>query len=232
MSEQKDVEAIPQTGGQPAAGPTAYRVEHIHKRRMGLIPLLAVIVVAAVAAFLFFSGRIGGVSSRTVQFGLRNVGEMATQTGFFTSVGTIKDSRTLFGISIPFTQRQCVYSYDGVVKAGVDFADISVSIDRIKKEITVTMPAVRIFDIYVDDESLVVYMETRNVVNPIKLDVLSESRVKMKEEVKKTALSNGILENARKNAEVLVSGFIQGMFTDENYAITFVWPEEKGGANS
>ena len=106
------------------------------------------------------------------------------------------------------------------------------SIDRIKKEITVTMPAVRIFDIYVDDESLVVYMETRNVVNPIKLDVLSESRVKMKEEVKKTALSNGILENARKNAEVLVSGFIQGMFTDENYAITFVWPEEKGGANS
>lgn len=120
MSEQKDVEAIPQTGGQPAAGPTAYRVEHIHKRRMGLIPLLAVIVVAAVAAFLFFSGRIGGVSSRTVQFGLRNVGEMATQTGFFTSVGTIKDSRTLFGISIPFTQRQCVYSYDGVVKAGVE----------------------------------------------------------------------------------------------------------------
>ena len=57
--------------------------------------------------------------------GLRNIGELATQSAYVTEVGVIDDPRTLFKkVKIPFTQSQYIYSYDFIVKAGFKVKDI------------------------------------------------------------------------------------------------------------
>lgn len=57
-------------------------------------------------------------SSKTTTLGLRNIGELATQSAYVTEVDVLEDARTLFGMSLPGTQSKYIYSYDFVIKAG------------------------------------------------------------------------------------------------------------------
>ena len=50
--------------------------------------------------------------------------------------------------------------------------------------------------------------------------------LKNKEEVRQTAIDNGILEGAARNAKVLISSFLSGTLELKNYTIEF---EEQEG---
>ena len=80
------------------------------------------------------------ISGETIREGLNDIGELATEEYFFTRVETFDKSKNIKGIKIPFTESKFVYSYDGIVKAGIDFADVSVEKDDLKKIITITLP--------------------------------------------------------------------------------------------
>ena len=166
------------------------------------------------------------ITSRTVEFGLRNIGELATQAGYFTNVQTISDSRELFGIIIPFTQKRYVYSYDGVVKAGVNFEQVGVTSDPESKTVTVTIPHAKILSIEVDENSLQVYDESKNIFNTLKIQDHNQAMQAMKAEITEKATTNGILKNAEANAEVLITGFLSGSFPADEYRIEFNWVEE------
>ena len=94
--------------------------------------LTLTVFIALVAIIVWMAPRVlterSEVSSETVAMELRNIGELATQSGYYTNVQVIKSSRQLFGVDIPLTQSQFIFSYDGVVKAGVDFADIGIEV--------------------------------------------------------------------------------------------------------
>ena len=52
------------------------------------------------------------VRSRTVDFGLRNIGQLATQVAYYTNVQVISSNREIFGVTVPFTQSNYIYSYN------------------------------------------------------------------------------------------------------------------------
>ena len=183
-----------------------------------LMVLLLCVLIGVVAARSSKS-----ISSRTVEFGLRNIGELATQAGYFTNVQIISGSRDVLGVTVPFTQSKYVYSYDGIVKAGVDFKEIKVSLDEASKTLTVSLPSAHILDVNVDENSLVVYDDARNIFSPLKISDIQESILALKEEVRQKAVDNGILRNAETNAELLITGFFQGAFSQEQYSIRFDW---------
>lgn len=187
--------------------------------------ILFLILAIIVFAIVFFSsmGTRKTFQSNTVEFGLRNIGELATQAGYFTSVQMISGSRDIFGVTVPFTQSKYVYSYDGIVKAGVHFEEITVSVDEEQKVISIAIPHAGILDVSVDENSLVVYDESKNIFSPLKLVDIQESMLVMKKEVREKAISNGILKNAESNAETLITGFISGINPGSEYSIQFAW---------
>lgn len=188
-------------------------------QRLFLLLLVVVLVVGPIVVWQIRS--VSDIRSRTTNFGLKNIGELATQAGYFTNVQVIKDSRELLGVTLPFTQSKYIYSYDGVIKAGIDFAEIVVEPDEAAHIVRVTLPEVKLLSVEVDQESFQIYDESKSIFTPLELTKINQSFIKLKEKVKNTALANGILENTRANAETLVKGFLASAFDPDIYKVEF-----------
>ena len=161
------------------------------------------------------------IESSTKEFHLENIGELATQAGYFTTVQKIEDYKELFGKQVPFTQSQYIYSYDGIVKAGIDFGKIEITVDDDSHSIVIKMPEPTILDVDVDEKSFEIYDEKNSVFTPLKLDAINDSRIQLEETVKEKAINNGILDSARTNAEVLLSGFMSAYYDLNEYTVKF-----------
>ena len=194
---------------------------HLLRRLMTLVVFAALVAVIVWMAPSVFSEKTQ-VSSETVEMELKNIGELATHAGYYTNVQVIKSARQIFGVDIPLTQSQFIFSYDGVVKAGVDFADIEIGVDEGRGQIVVTLPEVKVLSNEIDLDSLEIYDESNNIFHPLNIDDINVSLIEMQEESEAKAIENGLLENARENAEALLRGMLAGFYDAQRYAIEFV----------
>ena len=160
-------------------------------------------------------------ASHTINLRFEDIGELATQVAYFTNVQIISNSRNVFGIEVPFTQNKYIFSYDGVIRAGVDFTKVEYEIDHEAKKVCITLPEARIMGVDADEDSLRVYDETKNIFTPLKLEDIETSRKKMEEEAENQAINNGIKEAAYENAKILLRTFLLGNESLSNYEI--VW---------
>ena len=201
--------------------------------------LIAIIVLAIVCAGGFFCAKYKyehmntgetvdhglitettvSLTGETIRDGLTDIGELATEEYFFTRVETYDSSKNIKGFKVPFTTSRFVYSYDGTVKAGIDFTGIEVEKDDLKKTITVILPASHILDCSIDPDSFEVYDEKRSVFNPVSISDYNDSLEEMIEAAKEDALEKGVLERADSNAELLIKNLIMSTYDVDDYYI-------------
>lgn len=179
-------------------------------------------------AIILVIGSIGiGIGSKmfsdnkTTALGFENIGELATQAAYCTEVNVTSASKTLWDIEIPFTQSKYIYSYDVIIKAGVDFKEIEWS--EKNKVIEVKLPQSKILNCEIDTDSLEVYYESQSIFTPIPLTENNEALKQLKENAKKDAIANGLLENANKNAELILTGFFASEYDLKEYEIKFLY---------
>ena len=201
-----------------------------HAFRPGKVILAGILALACVAALGFFSLRNTAFFSKTTALGLKNIGELATQAGYFTTVQTISKSRNVLGLTVPGTQSNYVYSYDGTIKAGINFEDIDVRVDPVSQVITVRLPEFRILSTEIDDDSFTLYNDGANLFTSLKMEDVSQSLTELKKNARETAVKNGILENARANAELLIRGLLAGMYDLNTYTVRFESAAESAAA--
>ncbi|MBQ6374349.1 MAG: DUF4230 domain-containing protein [Clostridia bacterium] len=204
------------------------------KRRRSLSPLqIAAIILAALA---IGSGSVFAtmthISSKPTRLSFKNIGELATQAAYFTSVQDISKTRTVLGINVPFTTSKYIFSYDGTIKAGLDFEAIELVADDATKTLTVRLPEAGILSTEIDTDSLKIYDERKNVFSPLKLDNINESLAKLKQEAQASAIENGILDNAVENAKVLIRGFLSSAYDLDVWTVDFSMNEEAGEDNA
>ncbi len=203
---------------------------HRRSRRFPL-RLFSLLLILAIGAglWLYFTGGSRTVyDSSTLDFGLKDIGELATQAGYYTNVNTITNpNRTIIGVEIPFTSSKALYTYQGVIKAGLNFSDIKISTDREKKIVSLTMPEIRILSNEIDLDSLQIYDESNSIFNKIRIENMNQSLITMKKEAEEQAIANGILEAAKENATVLVRSLLSGFSDIEGYEYQFIWPEKE-----
>ena len=132
-----------------------HRKPREERRRRGPTRLLGFLLVLAVAAAVLLGTGIirTGITANITAFGLKDIGELATQSGYFTSVQTIQSNRELFGIEIPLSRSNYIFSYDGVIKAGMDFGDIEVEVDDLQRKIRIKLPEIKILSTEIDEGS-------------------------------------------------------------------------------
>lgn len=155
----------------------------------------------------------------TIREGLNDIGELATEEYFFTRVETYDSSKNIKGFKVPFTTTRFVYSYDGMVKAGIDFTAIEVEKDDLKKTITVTLPASKILDCSVDPDTFEVYDEKNSVFNPIHISDYNDSLDEMIDAAKNDAIEKGVLERADSNARLLIKNLVLSTYDVGDYYI-------------
>lgn len=156
---------------------------------------------------------------KTTKIGFEKIGELATQTSYSTQVKVTDKSRELFGGKIPFTQTKYIYSYDIVIKAGFNFEDIEWNENGTSIEVKLPKPKILSSEINLD--SFKVYHEDESIFTPITLEENNEEIKKLKQEAEKSSIENGLLDNARDNAETILKGFFGNKYDLEKYEIIF-----------
>lgn len=187
-----------------------------------LAPFLIVlaVIVVLIAGILGFRA-LTSSNSKATKLGFENIGELATQVAYCTEVNVTEASQNLWGIEIPFTQSKIIYSYDVEVKAGLDFKDITWSVDETNSIIRVNLPEIRILDSSIILDSFQLYHEDESIFRPITLEENNEALKQLELNAENTAVSNGLLENARLNAETILTGFFANEYDPKIYTIEF-----------
>ena len=184
----------------------------------------AVILVALAVVLTLGLSSIFNHEEKPTKLGFEDIGELATQAAYTTIVEDTDVSRELFGVSIPFTQSKLIYSYDVVVKAGLDFDQVKWTVSENK--IKVEMPEIRILSSEIQFDSFQTYYENESIFRPVKIDENNQAIQEMVKKAETTAVENGLLKNARENAEMMIKGFIYQNFDSQEYQISFTY--EKG----
>ncbi|HIW25904.1 MAG TPA: DUF4230 domain-containing protein [Firmicutes bacterium] len=185
-----------------------------------LIALIAVIVIALGAGLYF--GKSLSSESRITKLGFEDMGELATQAAYCTMVEDTEAARDLFGVEIPFTQSRLIYSYDVIVRAGLDFEQIEWSVDEPNKVIEVKLPEIKVLNSELDTESFKLYLEDESIFRRISMEENNDSMIEMEENARRQAVGNGLLDEARANAEAILRSFFAGVYDLEKYEIVFM----------
>ena len=212
----------------------------VKKLKIALAVLLAFVVVGVGAYVLGRSAQRGTVlseeesgsgivaeheeiSGETIRSGMTDIGELATEEYWFTQVQTYDSSKSaqIFDLTfdLPLTRNKFVYSYDGVIKAGVDFAQATVEVDNTVRRVTITLPKARILSSEIDYDSFELYDEQKSIFNPLSVRDVNKSNSELLRSAEKDAIAKGVLERADENAETLVVNFLRGAFEVRSYAI-------------
>ena len=79
--------------------------------KLVIILLLVLAVIAGIAGLRKGGGQPAESESKTTRIGFENIGQMVTQAAYCTEMNVTKDSRKLFGMTIPFTQSEYCLLY-------------------------------------------------------------------------------------------------------------------------
>lgn len=177
-----------------------------------ILILLALVVMLGIRDVFSTDGK-------TTKLGFEDIGELATQSAYCTEVQVTDSSRELFGINIPFTQSKYIYSYDIVIKAGLDFTGITWSEQG--DTIRITLPEIKILSSEIDLDSLKVYHEDESIFQKITLEDNNAALASLKTRAEEDAIANGLLEEARDNAEQILTAFFANEYDLTKYQLKF-----------
>lgn len=191
------------------------------KRRLIVLAVVAaILVVCFTAGALWSQGRTkSDITADLISQRLTAVSELATVEYHYTNMGKFENQADFYGWTVPFTKKSFIVSYDGVVKAGVDAAAIESSISG--KKITVTLPQSQILSHEIDEDSLEVFDETKNIFNPITISDYTGFAADQKDAVEQKAIENGLLTEASDKAKAAVRSLLELAVSDaDQYDIT------------
>lgn len=171
-------------------------------KKWGIFALLFVIA----GFFCFFAGlqwKKGAsqpvISNSVLEQKLQSIQELATTRYQYTNMGKFEEQTDFYGWKVPLTKKSFIVAYDGTIKAGVDMSLASVSADR--EKIVVTLPKAKILSHEIDDKSIEVFDETKNIFNPISLTDYTGFSIDQKGKMEEKATQSGLLEQAQIQTE-------------------------------
>lgn len=169
--------------------------------------LLGILLCAGVGLACFLLGQAAARNSRdntmldavVVESRLVQISELATVSYQYTNVGQFSSSNDFYGVTIPFTTKKFILTYDGVIKAGVDLSQAQVSISG--DNVTITLPAARILSHEIFEDSMEVFDEKTSIFNPFTVEDFASFQADQKAEMEEKALERGLLTQAADQAE-------------------------------
>lgn len=184
-----------------------------------------IVAIILVALLIFYAGtRFASgsgeprISSTGLTQQLQEIEELATMSYNYTKVGKFSDNLTFNGWDIPLTQKSFLITYDGKLKAGIKMDKIEVALDN--NTIIVSIPEIEILSNEIDESSIEVYDETKNVFNPISVNDYTTFAKKQKDAVAEEAIENGLLSEAATKTQSTIKKYLNALpGIDGNYEI-------------
>ena len=195
----------------------------------GIIAILLCIVAIFFAGMKFADGKENDkITSTTIRNQLTEINELAVYSYDYSKVGKFSNKLSFNGWDIPLTQKNFIITYDGTIKAGINLDEAKVDIDQ--NNLNITLPATKILSHEIDENSIEVYDESKNVFNPISINDYATFAKKQKEMVAEEAIENGLLSEAATKTQDAIKKYLNAIPNiNENYTIEVKFLETKNG---
>lgn len=217
----------------PQTGPELEKPKGLFQSYMKtrlLIGLGAAVVLCVVCALIgvYFAGMSAArkeaektspvITGQLLEERLQTVQKLVSTEYYYTKMGSFEDQKHFHGWNIPFTTKRFIVAYDGVIRAGVDLSQVRVEVGT--DRVTVTLPQAAVISHEISEDSIKVYDESNNLLNPIRIEDYTDFTQAQKREMEKEAVEGGLLDSAKGNAVDAVAAFLQLMPELEGYALT------------
>ncbi len=160
-----------------------------------------------------------GIPPEVIQEKLQDVGKLITEEYWFTDVINYSKNKEILKKEWGITESSLLATYAGVICAGVDFSEITVEKDILRRVITVYLPSSEIFSIDIDPESLTIYSEKNGLGNKFTMVDYNSALNDFQNEVKDKAIESGILERAQDNAKTIIRTFANSIIDISDYSV-------------
>ena len=152
-----------------------------------------------------------------VESRLALISELATTSYQYTNMGQFSSSSDFYGVTIPFTTKSFILSYDGEIKAGVDLSRAEVKV--LGNMVSVSLPAARVLSHEIHEESIRIFDEKTSIFNPFTVEDFASFQVDQKAEMERKALERGLLGQAEVQAENSVRSLLTPLL-EGKYALS------------
>lgn len=190
--------------------------------------LISALIVAGliIAAFLYAKSIFDveeetKISSETVESALKEAKELTTLKYHYKNIASFENSQQFQGMTIPFTKKSFLYTYEGEIHAGVDLEQAKVNINEEAKTINVTLPETKILSHDINENSVMVYDEKNSIFNPLEMKDYSNFRKEEEAKVEKEAIDKGLLDEAKEQTLKAVKDILLlNPIIEEDYTVS------------
>lgn len=171
------------------------------KRSLFIILLIG---LALFAAFFYGKRQMKSemepeITSSLIYNKLVSAKELTTLKYHYTNMGHFENQNTFYGYKVPFTSKEFIVSYEGLINAGIDLDKIKVDVGD--KSIEIKIPPAEILSHEIYEDSLKVYDERESIFNRIDIEDYNNFSKDQKTEVEKRAIKKGLLKEADEESK-------------------------------
>lgn len=179
--------------------------------RVGGIVVLIVVILIAGSKFKSKDGEFSVISESTLKE-ILEIDELSTLEYFYNSIATqyAEDSEKI----------KYHVMYEGIVRLGIEFEDISINVNEDKKEIIILLPEVKVIDSDVIQETMdFIFIKDKYETESVLVEAYHLCKADLDRKiVESTSLFEMARENTVSSIEALLCPWIEQV--DEEYVVT------------
>ena len=158
------------------------------------------------------------INTEIIEDGLREMGQLVTEEYYFTQVEEYSSSKKILFFD---SKASFIYSYDGVVSAGIDCNDVKIDKDDEAKKITIHIPEAEIYEVSIDYNSFKIFEEKEGLWNKTTITNYNDSLVEFEKAARSKADEKGIIDKANDGARKMVESFVASVIDTNEYTIEY-----------
>ena len=184
-----------------------------------------VFILIAFVGGIFFANKQTEpeITSTLIQNRIEQASDLVTTKYHYTKVGKFENSLNLNGWSIPLTNKYFILTFEGEIQLGTDLSKANIEISDSTIHVTVDKPTV--ISNSIDESSIEVYDETKNIFNPISVSDYKAFAVKQKEKALSEAKKKGLMKTAQENTKKSIKQIISIIPDTDDYNIEVTFKE-------
>lgn len=186
--------------------------------------ILICILIAFIGGMFFMNKQAEPeITSTLIQNRIEQASDLVTTKYHYTKVGKFENSLNLNGWSIPLTNKYFILTFEGEIQLGTDLSKANVEINDSTIHVTVDKPAV--ISNSIDESSIEVYDETKNIFNPISVSDYKAFALEQKDKALSEAKEKGLMKTAQENTKKSIKEIVSIIPDTDDYNIEVTFKE-------
>lgn len=186
--------------------------------------ILIFILIAFISGIFFANKQTEPeITSTLIQNRIEQASDLVTTKYHYTKVGKFENSLNLNGWSIPLTNKYFILTFEGDIQLGTDLSKANIEISDSTIHVTVNKPTV--ISNSIDESSIEVYDETKNIFNSISVSDYKAFAVEQKEKALSEAKKKGLMKTAQENTKKSIKQIISIIPDTDDYNIEVTFKE-------